>query len=83
MFFQEPPRRKSQNLNFSDGYPQVRDPESHRKHRVELVDSLKDYTHADTSHAGSDENHHQNFDALPAPKWLKYDRQVLICITNK
>lgn len=76
----EQPRKKSQNLNFSDGYPEVRDPEVRRKQRLALAESLKDYY--DVDHDCLDEDGvpscaRSAVDALPAPKWLKYDRQVL------
>eukprot|EP01018_Ginkgo_biloba_P008716 Gb_07640 [translate_table: standard] len=60
-------RRKPQNLNFSDGYREVRDPEKRRQDRAELHRSLQDYG----GNMGGDIN------STSCPKWLKYDRQVL------
>ncbi|KAI5063481.1 hypothetical protein GOP47_0022028 [Adiantum capillus-veneris] len=74
----EQPRKKSQNLNFSDGYPEVRDPEVRHKQRIALAESLKDYYDADHEAVDEDGNPTRSAaDELPAPKWLKYDRQVL------
>ncbi|KAJ7514900.1 hypothetical protein O6H91_23G065400 [Diphasiastrum complanatum] len=68
----EQPRRKSQNLNFADGYPEVRDPEKRKKERMALLENMKDYNYE----GGACGDCNINTDT-PTPKWLKYDRQVL------
>ncbi|XP_024522463.1 EF-hand domain-containing protein 1 [Selaginella moellendorffii] len=65
-------RPKPQNLNFTDGFREVRDPEVRKQHRRELGEKMRDYFYEGGVCGPCNVEM-----GTPLPKWLKYDRQVL------